>query len=230
MHQKKHVFYTEAAYAAGLLLLAIGTALMEKANFGMSMVVAPAYVLHLKLSQVLPWFSFGVAEYALQTVVLLLLAAVLRRFKKSYLFSFVTAVVYGSLLDAVISVLSGLPAQTLPLRIAWYISGMAICSLSIALLFRTYMPPAAYELFVKELSAVRSLKITRVKTVYDCISCAVGVALSFIFFGLWQFEGVKAGTVVCALVNGWLIGRCSALLDARFDFRDGLKLRRLFEA
>ena len=60
---KKTVFYTEAAYLLGIVLLAFGTSLMELADFGMSMIVAPAYLLHLKLSQILPFFSFGMAEY-----------------------------------------------------------------------------------------------------------------------------------------------------------------------
>ena len=63
---KKRLFYTEAAYAVGTLLLALGTALTAYGGFGISMVVAPAYLLHLKLVQLLPFFSFGVAEYALR--------------------------------------------------------------------------------------------------------------------------------------------------------------------
>ena len=46
----KRVFYCEVAYVLGLVVLAVGTALMEKADFGMSMVVAPAYLLYLKLN------------------------------------------------------------------------------------------------------------------------------------------------------------------------------------
>lgn len=42
----KKTFYTEWAYVAGLLLIAAGVVLMEKADFGMSMIVAPAYLLH----------------------------------------------------------------------------------------------------------------------------------------------------------------------------------------
>ena len=40
----KRTFYTETAYAIGIVALALGTALMEKADYGMSMVVAPAYL------------------------------------------------------------------------------------------------------------------------------------------------------------------------------------------
>ena len=42
---KKPVFYTELAYILGLVLLALGTALTVYGNFGVSMVVAPAYIL-----------------------------------------------------------------------------------------------------------------------------------------------------------------------------------------
>ena len=81
---KKRVFYTELAYLLGLIILAFGTAFMEYADFGVSMVVAPAYILHLKISEFLPFFSFGMAEYALQAVILLLMMALLRKAKISY--------------------------------------------------------------------------------------------------------------------------------------------------
>ena len=97
--KRKKVFYSEAAYALGILILALGTALMERADFGVSMVVAPAYLLHLKLSQYLPWYSFGVSEYILQAVLLVALALCMGKFKKGYLFSFLTAVLYGAALD-----------------------------------------------------------------------------------------------------------------------------------
>ena len=61
------------------------------------------------------------------------------------------------------------------------------------------------------------------------MSCGVGVVLSFAFFGLWHFEGVKLGTILCALVNGSIIGWCTKGFEARFEFKDRLKLRRVFE-
>lgn len=59
----KRVFYCEIAYIMGIIVLALGTAFMERANFGMSMIVAPAYLIHLKVSKFLPFFSFGMSEY-----------------------------------------------------------------------------------------------------------------------------------------------------------------------
>ena len=162
--KKKPVLYSEAAYALGIVILALGTALMEKADFGMSMVVAPAYLLHLKLSQRFAFFSFGMAEYMLQGVILLLLAIGMRRFKRAYLFSFVTAVLYGFALDAMMALAAPLDAHTFALRAIWYVLGMLVCSLGVALFFHTYISPEAYELFVKEMAEKTGKPIARVKT------------------------------------------------------------------
>ena len=66
--RKKWILHTETAYALGIALVALGVAFMEKADFGVSMVVAPAYLVYLKLSQVWDFFTFGMAEYLLQAV------------------------------------------------------------------------------------------------------------------------------------------------------------------
>lgn len=225
---RKPVFFSELAYAAGLLTLALGTALMERADFGMSMVVAPAYLVHLKLAPTLPFFTFGRAEYCLQALLLVLMCLLLRRFRISYLFSFVTAVLYGITLDLMISLAVGLPMPGLAGRIIFYVLGMVICSLGVALLFHTYISPEVYELFVKEAASAFHKEISLTKTVYDCISCLIAVILSFLFFGFGHFEGVKWGTILCALINGTIIGRISRMLENSFDFRDGLPLKKLF--
>ncbi len=225
---KKRTLYAEAAYILGIVILALGTALMEKAAFGMSMVVSPAYILHVKISQYLPFFTFGMAEYTFQALLIVILGIATRRFKLMYLFSFVTAVIYGFTLDGVMLMCAGLPADGMIWRIVWYILGMVTCSLGVALLFHTYIAPEAYELFVKVIANGRGWEISRVKTVYDCVSCAVSVILSFAFFGFGTFIGVNWGTVVCALVNGSIIGACSGLLKRHFTFADALPWRKYF--
>ena len=96
---KPRTFYSELAYLAGIVLLALGTSCASAASFGLSMVVAPAYLIHLKLSPTWPGITFGVAEYIVQAVLLLVLSLALRRFRPYYLFSFCTALLYGRILD-----------------------------------------------------------------------------------------------------------------------------------
>lgn len=224
----KKTFSAEAAYGLGIVLLALGTALMERADFGVSMVVAPAYLIYLRLSETLPFFTFGMAEYTLQAVLLLAMLLALRRFRLYYLFSFVTAVLYGFALDGAMALIALIPGGGLWLRLGFYALGLGFCAAGVSMFFHTYVAPEVYELFVKEASAKFGVEIHRFKTGYDCVSCAIGVILSFCFFGLWHFEGVKAGTILCALINGRLIGLCSRALEKRFDFKDSFPLRKYF--
>ena len=227
--EKRKVFYTEWAYCLGMILLAAGTALMEKAEFGMSMVVAPAYIVHLKLAEIWPFFSFGMAEYTLQAVILIIMALIMGRLKKAYFLSFATAVLYGFLLDGTMALAAFLPAAGMAGRTIFFLVGMFLCAGGVAMLFRTYFPPEAYELFVREVSAKLGMDIHRFKTIYDCASCIISIALSLAFFGWGVFEGIRLGTVFCALVNGWLIGKWSGWMERRFDFRDGMTIRKWFE-
>ncbi len=228
---KKKGFYTEVAYLIGIVGIALGVGFMERADFGLSMVVAPAYVLHRTVS-VIPgfeFFTFGVAEYTLQAVLLVLLAAVVRKFRLSYLFSFVTAVVYGYVLDLILLLMPQISAENYFLRILFFILGEFFCSVGVSMMFHTYISPEAYELFVSEVSKTYHLKTHKVKTVYDCVSCVVGIILSFVFFGFGSFVGIGWGTVICALINGAIIGGMSKLEDRWFEFKDGLPLRKYFE-
>ena len=219
----KRVFYCEIAYVVGILVLALGTAFMEQANFGMSMVVAPAYLIHLRVSQLLPFFTFGMSEYVFQAVLLVLVSLVMGRVKKSYLLSFVTAFIYGIVLDGAMGVVALFPFTGIGWRIAFYAVGLVTCSVGVALLFYTYFPPEAYELLVKEFSGKFNVAIGKAKTVYDCCSCALSVVLSLCFFR--AFVGVNWGTILCAILNGWLIGRISQFFEAKFVFKDALPLR-----
>ena len=223
--KEKRIFYCEIAYVIGIIALAFGTAFMEKADFGMSMIVAPAYLIHLKVSQYFSFFTFGMSEYIFQALLLVLLSIAMHRIKKSYLLSFVTAFLYGVILDVFISVVAIFPYDGIAWRIAFYAVGMLMCTFGVALLFRTYIPPEAYELLVKELSQKYGVSIERFKTIYDFASLLLSIVLSFVFFGFGVFVGVSWGTVVCAILNGWLIGINSRWLDRFFVFKDALKLR-----
>ena len=224
MEMERKIFPAELAWVCGILLLAAGTALMERADFGLSMVVAPAYLLHLKLQASVSWMTFGAAEYLLQAVLLVLLSLILRRFRRYYLFSFVTAFIYGSVLDLCMGAAAVFPGEGMIFRCLYFVSGMLLCTFGIAFLFHTYIAPEAYELVVMEIAESRHLDSGKVKTVYDVTSCLTAVIMSLVFFG--RLEGIRAGTFVCTALNGWLIGRFDRLLSKRLEFRDALPLRR----
>ena len=209
-------------------MLSFGTAMMTIADFGLSMIVAPAYILHLKISQFLPFFSFGMAEYTFQAVLIIATIIAVRRFKVSYLFSFLTAVLYGVFLDTFIALLSFVPTP-FHARIIFYIVGFFVVTCGVAFFFKTYISPESYELIVKEISNKYKIGLHSVKTVYDILSLVLSVSLSFAFFGFGVFNGISWGTLVSAIFNGVTIKMFSKLLDRHFVFKDSLKFRNFFE-
>lgn len=238
---KKRTLPEEIAYLLGILCMAAGVACVSASNFGYSMIVAPAYLLFAKLGGLI---SFGTAEYLFQGLLLILMCVCVRRFRVQYLFSFITAVVYGYTFDLMLWLVGAVPSDTLASRIVLFAVGTAFISISVALFVRTYLAPEVYELFVRELAVVYSIPFGRVKLSYDCISCAFSIMLSVILFGAGVFadfsftalgeaivsgyvlEGIGIGTVVAALVNGPLITLCGKWLDAHFERTQNPKLAK----
>ena len=216
---KKRTLYREVAYLLGIFLLSLGAACITHADFGMSMVIAPAYLLHLKVSVVLPWFSFGVAQSLFQMALLVLMCLIIRRFQFSYLLSFVTALIYGVALDAFVWVVRLIPAL-LAVRIALFAVGIVFTASGVAMFFRTYIAPEVYELLVARVAQEYKIPVHRMKTLYDVLSCLLSVLLSFLFFGFGNFVGVGWGTIVTALLNGWLIGHFTKLYDRLWNYAD----------
>lgn len=226
--REKRVFYSEIAYVLGVVFVALGVTLCGKADFGFSMIVAPAYILHRWISPALPFFSFGMAEYTFQALLVILLALALRRFRLSYLLSFVTAVIYGLVLDGLLALLSFLPADALWLRAVWFVLGVLITAAGVSMMFHTYLSPQVYELVVKEVSSYFHADIHKVKIGYDASSLILSVVLSFIAFGFGKFVGVSWGTVLITLVNGLIISAFSRLFEKRLHFRDAFAWRSFF--
>ena len=223
---KKVTVYSEIAYLFGIFLLALGNSFSAYADFGMSMVVAPAYVLHLALVDILPWFSFGVAEYTVQALVILALIIMTRRVKVRFFLSFGTTLIYGVFLDVVMVVVALLPSLFI-LRVAAFVLGFLLSSFGVAILFTTYFPPGLYEVLVQEIVGKWNLKLGVVKTVYDVCSLVVAVVMSLLIFG--GLQGIGVGTVVCAFLNGTLIHLFGKVYSRLFAVKDALPWRPFFE-
>lgn len=216
---KKVKVSSEVAYFGAIVLLSLAVAILSAADFGISMIVAPAYLLSLKTGVL----SFGQAEYVIQAGVFIVLCIVLRKFKFVYLFSFATCLVYGLVLDLWRKIPCFNPLITLPgsmdwrLRILMFVVGMVLTSFAVALFFKTYLYPQVYDFFVKAVSCRYGIKLSVLKTIVDLSCLAASFLMTFVFFG--RIRGIWWGTLVMALLNGTIIGFFSKLLDRIFDFQ-----------
>ena len=216
---RKLHFPGEAAYLVALVVLAFAVAMTAASDLGVSMIVAPAYILSLKVEAL----TFGQSEYIVQGLLFIVFCLLMRRIKLVYCSAFVTGLIYGAVLDLWRLVIPHFnPVVTppgslgLPLRIAYFIGGTILCAACIALFFHTYLYPQIYDFFVKGVAARYRLNRTRFKIAYDAAFLLVACTMSLLLFH--KFVGVGIGTLITTAVNGVLIGFFDKLYDKYFDF------------
>ena len=216
---KKIKFSQELSYFVSIIVLAFAVSLMTAANFGLSMIVAPAYI----LSQKLNFLTFGQCEYLLQGIFFIVFCILMKKIKIQYFTSFLTCIIYGFFVDfwrKVIPILN--PDITPPgsmefyIRVIFFILGMILTAMSVALCFKTYLPPQVYDYFVKEISKRFNINIIVFKRCFDIFMLTLGVVLTIVFFR--RFIGVTLITVFIALTNGVIIGFFDKMYDKIFDF------------
>ncbi len=219
MKDRKITFYSEAAYFTALIILTLSVAMAAAADFGLSMIAAPAYILSRRIG----FLTFGQCDYLVEFVLLIVFCIVMKRVKVLYLSAFVTSLIYGGLLDLWRIVIPALnPKVTapgsmpMPVRIIMLAASMLMLGFAVALIFRSYFYPQIYDLFVKGLSEKFGWNRTTVKRIYDACSLVLAVALSLLFFG--KLVGIGVGTLLMTFFNGIIIGFMGKMLDARFEF------------
>ena len=219
---------SELLWLLGVLCVAFGVCLCSKADLGVSMIAAPAFVLSEALSPLWHLFSVGVAEYALQGLLLILLCVLIRHFHWRYLLTFAVAVLYGYTLNLFLFLMGSVTLDALWMRWCMLLLGDLSVAFGIACFFCTYMPLQVYELFVSELANRFHLNLHKTKWVFDISLLAVSITLALLLFGdattfdwssIWHtsFHSIGLGTLVTTAINSPLIRVMSKLLDKLFD-------------
>lgn len=218
--KKKITLHSELVYIISILILSFSVAMVSAADFGLSMIVSPAYI----LSQKLGFLTFGQSEYVIQAILFIVFCVLMKKVKLIYFSSFLTCLIYGAVLDlwrVIIPMFN--PAITepgsmaMPLRILFYAGGTLITSLAIAMCFRTYLYPQVYDFFVKGVAEKFNLDRTKFKTGFDIIFLTISLIMTLLFFR--KFVGIGVGTLITTLVNGFLIGNFGKLLDKFFEVK-----------
>ena len=207
----------ELAWVIGIIACGFGVCLCTKADFGLSMIAAPPYILHVTLRDTLPWFTQGTAEYIWQGFLLIVMCIVIGKFRLRYLLTFATAVLSGLTIDFWFLILGGnAPYETMIARIIAFVLGELITSLAIAFVFRTTLPVQIYELLVREIANRFHFDVNKVKQVNDIAMLALSAAMSLIL--THGFNGFGIGTIIITLVNAPLIAYFGKWLDRFFTF------------
>jgi uncharacterized membrane protein YczE len=214
---KKIKIYGEIVYLISLIVISFSVAMLTAVDYGISMIVAPAYI----LSQKLTFLTFGQCEYIIQGILFILFCILMKKVKPIYLVSFLTCLIYGLFLDLWRVLIPAFNPSITPVgsmetwvRITFFIVGNLLTSLSVALSFKAYIYPQVYDFFVRDVVYKYKLKAGLFKTLFDLTFLAIGVVLTLCFFG--KFVGIKWGTMIIAVINGSIITFFSNLYDRLF--------------
>lgn len=228
---KKIKISSELAYAAALFLVSLSSAMIIASDIGISVLGALQYILCRKFT----FFSYGQWEYVIEGVLFVIFCVIMGKVKLLYFGSFITGVIFGTLVDfwrMVVPILNpnvtAVGSFSMPGRLALFFGGELICALAIAIFFHSYLCPQVYELFVKGISEKYKLDMAKFKLCFDLSFLLFGFAATLVLFG--KIEGIGVGTVVIAAINGPLIGLFNKALDARLIFVPTFpRLKRYFE-
>ena len=208
--------------------MALGVSICSKANLGVSMIAAPAFVLSELFQKLWSGFSVGVTEYIFQGLLLIIMCLAVRKFNWRYLLAFAVAVIYGYTLDLFLWMLGGVSFDATWLRWVMLIVGDVITAFGVACFFRTYMPLQVYELFVSETASHFKLTLTRTKLFFDLSLLVISLLLAATLFGDvttfdWttishaSFHSIGLGTLVTTAINSPIIGLMGRLIDKIFE-------------
>jgi hypothetical protein len=214
----------ELSWVLGVLFVALGVALCKKADLGVSMIAAPAFIIYEKIGTHFSGLSIGMTEYLVQGVLLILMCTVVQRVNWRYLLCFAVAVIYGYALDLWLLILGPGPFETVAVRWIMLFVGDVVTATGVAFFFRTYMPLQVYELFVAEFADRYRVKVEKTKYVFDAMCFAVSVILAFSLFNdastfdwskilTTSFHCIGVGTVITSVINAPIIAVMGKLAD-----------------
>lgn len=219
---------SELLWVMGIVFVALGVAICSKANLGVSMIAAPAFVVYEAIANFSKLLSVGVTEYIIQGLMLILMCVIIRRFNWRYLLAFAVAVIYGYTLNFFLWLMDDVDFNAVWLRWVMLIIGDVITAFGVACFFRTYMPLQVYELFVAEISSRFHFNINKTKWIFDLSLLVISVVLAFTLFGdvknfAWSsigyssFHSIGLGTLVTTAINSPIISLMGKILDKIFD-------------
>lgn len=204
--------YRETLLFAALALVTAGVTLMVRSGFGISVASSMPYVFSLHFTQL----SFGTWTFIAYTAVFLLMLILIRHFEWVYLISFAMSFIVGLFSDLFKFLWSFLP-EIKPLFIIYYLAGWGLLSLGIACFIKSGLPPAPYELFIREISRFKNIPVSRAKTYFD-LGCLT-TSLLFLLLVVRQFVGIGIGTVIAGLLNGTVVGFWLRGMNSRFKMK-----------
>ena len=211
-NKNKHFIISgELSLILVVIMNSFGVVLMLYSGSGISAISSVPYA----FSEVIKNISLGTFTYIFQTLLVLILMILRKKFVGEYLFSFVVGFCFGKFVDIHTAWINYLPLTILN-RIIYFIVSYFILAFGIALSNRCGLPIIPTDLFPRELSNIINVPYAKVKIIFDVACLLITSILTFVFLG--HIKGLGIGTVLAAFTMGKSIAFIGQILDKKLEF------------
>lgn len=191
-----------------VILNALGVAFITRAALG----TVPATSIPNVLAIVYDRFTIGGYLFVLSIIQILLQIILLKNdFHMFQLLQIVPSLVLSYFVDFFMNFLKNLPVSHYPLQLVWLLVGTLILSFSIALEVKVDLIYLPLDGMNKAIAEKTGKSFDLIKTITDCTMVAIALVIILaIRHGLY---GVREGTIISALIAGYIVKWFSKLLD-----------------
>lgn len=199
--KKNNLISRTILFVISLFIIALGVALITRANLGTSPAACPPYVLSLVPGSLM---TMGTYMCCMQVMFVLAQIAILRRqFEPFQLFQFAASFLFGFYTDLAMMVTAWLPVGTYMLSWLWLIVGCAVMGAGIVLEIQASLLLLPGEGIVAAISKVGHWQFHTIKIINDVVMTLTGVIIAWVMIG--GIEGVREGTVVSAFLVSFMV-------------------------
>jgi len=212
-----------------LFIMTVGVALCVRSQLGSSVISAIPYVMESAgtAHAGVPELTIGQYTYLMNFVLVLGQMLVLRRsFEAVQLFQLLIGFVFGLLIDINMLITSWLVPESLLSKIIVQLCGCTVMGVGIAFEVKCGSITMPGEGFPVAVSRVTGIDFAKMKICTDVVLVIMAVALSYMFFGAWQWYIVGPGTLFAMLYVGVVVRKMSRhmsfferLLNYKLGFR-----------
>lgn len=188
-------------FMISLFFAALGVALTKHGELGVSPISSVANVMSCKFSS----FSLGTWLIIWNCILIGGQMIILRKnFQVIQLLQIPLSFLFGWFTDLGMWMVSFIPANVYPVRIAMVVAGIVILGFGISLSVIANVIMNSGEAFVKAVSGMINKEFGNVKIAFDVFCVILSLVLSLIFFD-FTIVGTREGTILSAVLTGIVV-------------------------
>jgi uncharacterized membrane protein YczE len=211
-----------------LLIMTLGVACCVRSALGSSVISVNPYVFMDagKLGFV-PALTIGQYTYLMNALFVVMQIAILRKqFELVQLFQLIIGFIFGMMLDFWMMLTAWLEPSCLWQQAVTQLAGCVFLGIGIAFEVRCGSVTMPGEGISVAVSQVTHVEFPKVKITIDVALVVIGIILSYLFFGAWQWHIIGIGTLVAMFLVGiivkWVI-KHTPWFDRMLAYRPGFR-------